>query len=274
MNNNEDFSKVLWKWLCFIWVIPYIGIFLNWKFGLEVGQLGSYGDFIAGTTVPLLTFVSFLAIVRTLRVQEGQMSLQKKDLQSSINQMAEQSRLLRIQGFENTFFNMVNLHNEIVKKIKDRDVPKDLYGKEIFRVFYAILKQAYTSKKEEISEKGLKLEEIQCVRMAYDDFIKGREAELEHYFRSLYSILKYIDNSNLENQEKVPYVEIIKAQLSSFELIILFYHGISMNGEGILILIQKYRIVGDSNYRLMFDNALHIDIYNKLMESFEKEGLL
>ncbi|MGO1102128.1 putative phage abortive infection protein (plasmid) [Priestia megaterium] len=271
MNNNEDFSKVLWKWLCFIWVIPYIGIFLNWKFGLEVGQLGSYGDFIAGTTVPLLTFVSFLAIIRTLRIQEEQMSLQKDDLQSSINQMGEQSKLLRIQGFENTFFNLINLHNQIVQTMKDTHAPKDSYGRMVFSDIYRSLAHAYKSKKHQISQKGLEIEEIKCIRMAYDDFYKLRQPEFEHYFRSLYSIMKYIDKANLESIEKEPYVEIIKAQLSSLELAVLFYHGLSRQGEKFLFFIQKYGMISDLNYNLIFHSQQHSNIYNELFESFEKE---
>ncbi|MBK8344630.1 MAG: hypothetical protein IPL12_15845 [Bacteroidetes bacterium] len=41
-----------------------------------------------------------------------------------------------------------------------------------------------------------------------------------HYFRNLYHIIKYIDNSNIEN--KRTYTNFVRAQLSSHELALIF----------------------------------------------------
>ncbi|WP_176586107.1 putative phage abortive infection protein [Priestia megaterium] len=257
MNNNKDFSKVLWRWLRSIWVIPCLGILLNWKFNLQAGQLGSFGDFIAGTTVPLLTFVSFLAVNHTLKIQEKQIKLQQK-------QIKDQGEILGIQLFENTFFNMINLHNEIVGNMKDINTPEDSRGREVFETIYSTLKNIYNFKTKEVSKKGIKMEEIQIIRMSYNTFRKDRESELDHYFRSLYSIMKYIDREKFKDIDKEPYLDIIKAQLSSFEVGILFYHGLSIEGQNFLSLIHKYGII-ENSYSVIFIPE-HVAIYNSLTD--------
>lgn len=53
------------------------------KLKYDFTLLGPYGDFFAGTTVPILTFVSFLAVIMTLNQQYEQLELQKKEIEEN-----------------------------------------------------------------------------------------------------------------------------------------------------------------------------------------------
>ena len=63
----------------------------------------------------------------------------------------------------------------------------------------------------------------------YNDVYKGKEAELGHYFRHLYHILKYTHESNIVTKKK--YIDIVQAQMSDDELYLVFYNGISKFGK-------------------------------------------
>lgn len=67
----------------------------------KIGKfLGSFGDFFGGVLNPILTFLSFVTITVTVVMQRIQLK--------------ESGELSRLQTFETTFFNMVNLHSNSV----------------------------------------------------------------------------------------------------------------------------------------------------------------
>lgn len=76
--------KTLWGLLIFIVISPTVGFLLVKQEGWSFEDLGPFGDFIAGTTVPILTFISFLALVLTLRVQMEQLRLQRVEAKATI----------------------------------------------------------------------------------------------------------------------------------------------------------------------------------------------
>lgn len=58
----------------------------------------------------------------------------------------------------------------------------------------------------------------------YEEFYRKYDNKLSHYYRNLYSILKYVFNADINNNEKTGYLEILKAQLSKSEFAMLFYY--------------------------------------------------
>ena len=67
----------------------------------------------------------------------------------------------------------------------------------------------------------------------------------DHYFRHLYRIFKYVDTTDLiSDEERYEYACIVRSQLSDYELIMLFFNGLSDNGkEKFKPLIEKYAIL-------------------------------
>ncbi|MDC0706379.1 putative phage abortive infection protein [Priestia sp. AB] len=273
MEQNENFLKKLWRYLNFIWALPLLGIILVSVFNLDFSSLGTFGDFVAGTTVPLLTFVSFLAVVGTLRMQKDQLEMQRQELQNSIEEMQatreeikEQGKTMAIQRFESTFFNMVNLHNEIVKTIIDKSSSSgNIIGRAVFPIIFNLFKNKYNDLLRNGSLNGA--HEIERVRQAYNEFFVNREFQLGHYFRNLYRIIKFIDEATLSDEEKRNYIGIIKAQLSSYELAILLYNGLSENGENFLPLMRKHNLLDNLNPKLLILFDTHYNLYkNKVNE--------
>lgn len=84
-------------------------------------------------------------------------------------------------------------------------------------------------------------------------FYRSHRSVLSHYFRNLYNIIKYIDdfdenNSLFDNEEKLiefkkKYIRIIRAQISAYELIILWYNGLQEFGEKFDKIMVKYEFL-------------------------------
>ncbi|NWC66042.1 putative phage abortive infection protein [Cedecea sp. P7760] len=71
----------------------------------------------------------------------------------------------------------------------------------------------------------------------------NREQKLSHYYRFVYNLLKFIDGSNLSDVHKKKYVNILRAQLSDYELLMLFYNGQSPKGKKFIFYFEKYSLL-------------------------------
>jgi hypothetical protein len=82
-------------------------------------------------------------------------------------------------------------------------------------------------------------------RASYKPF-QGHQGKLGHYFRHLYQLIKFVDSSEiLTFEEKYDYVRIIRAQLSVYEQILIYYNSFASFGK---VWIDQDYIV---NYKLI-----------------------
>lgn len=76
----------------------------------------------------------------------------------------------------------------------------------------------------------------------YELFHQLYHDRIGHYFRNIYQVLKFIDTSELE--QKQFYANLLRAQLSSDELALLFYNCLSHIGnEKFKPLLEKYAVL-------------------------------
>lgn len=237
----------------FMWVVIAfaMGVLVRSLYLLSYGDGFNQSDFqllVGGFAVPLLTFAGFLAVYLGFQAQK------------------EQNRMLKRQHsderFEDTFFQLVRLHNETVDAINtkvheprlpfDRSAPpisrRIISRKDCFFHFYEELREAYTSVEnklstdwviaveestEEVNErcgpgfKGYETDrdleqEKKRVRQAYGIFWSDNRADLEHYFQSLLQVLNHVVERKQEDTEM--YIDIVVAQLTTYELLLLAYH--------------------------------------------------
>lgn len=74
-------------------------------------------------------------------------------------------------------------------------------------------------------------DELERVDDAYGRFFLKHQEGLGHYFRNLYQVVNLIHTSQCINLDKRFYIEIVRAQLSSFEHLMLFYNCLSKYGK-------------------------------------------
>jgi hypothetical protein len=104
----------------------------------------------------------------------------------------------------------------------------------------------------------------------------GRSEWLGHYFRCLYQTVEFIDKACLCKKVKYEYIKTLKAQLSEYEQVILFYHacsdlGAEWFGGGKKSFIVKYRLIQHLPLLMVYDEGCK-DLSNKLYKILsEKE---
>lgn len=201
-------------------------------------ERGTFGDMF-GAINALFSGLAFAGLIVTLLYQKEELTLQREELKATREEMKnqrmefkEQNKTLKRQRFENTFFNMLSLQQEIVANLshaqyKGREVFDKAYNSDIL---YYLRAEGHTA----FSRRQI-------------------TTRFDHYFRHLYRILKYIDNTDLINDaERYDYACIVRSQLSDYELAMLFYNCLTEYGcEKFKPLIEKYTIFNNLRPELL-----------------------
>lgn len=210
--------KVLvWLMLTVVAVWTASGVLVH----LYAKNAGEFGDMF-GAVNSLFSGLAFAGIIYTIFLQRHELKLQREELTDTRKVLEGQKEQLERQAFENTFFHMLTLHNQIVASFTYRpiDAGKDIHGKQCFQSMKDDLRRTYLRK----PETGGSVEE------RYKKYYLAQAHDtLGHYFRNLYQILKYVKNSPVK--DKKFYTNIVRAQLSSAELFLLFFNTLSEYGS-------------------------------------------
>ena len=236
------------------------GLYL-WRFrgGLtsDHSRWGEFGDFLGGTLNPILAVLGLVALLATIIIQSRELRNSTRELKHSVVVLGEQSASLKIQNFERTFFEMVRLHHDIVRDM-DLGVSVDRQrteGRDCFRIFFRRLNNSHPGRRSEGSDE----EKLAVAIGAYGRFYESNEHEVGHYFRNFYRILKFVDESEVVNKEE--YSGILRAQLSSFELALLFYNSLHPIGAKLKPLVERYSMLENLNLDLLCDTEGEVRLY-------------
>ncbi|WP_422449106.1 MULTISPECIES: putative phage abortive infection protein [unclassified Endozoicomonas] len=218
---------------------------------------GQFGDFFGGTLNPIFSLFSLLAILWTLIIQS-------RELSESTEAFKDQSKQIKKQSFEATFFSMINLNNENIKTIKIEE--KNIQGREIFKEVYKNLEYYYALEKD----KSLNEEdESKILKKAYNTFYAKNQNTIGHYIRTLNQIFVFIHDTSEEEilnsdktketieKETLRYWHIIRAQLTNFELLILFYHSATQRNFIKRSLLSEKNIFDHIEKNDLLDFDLH-----------------
>lgn len=231
--------------------------------------LDRLGGFLAGTTGVLwalaglfLIFVAFQGQQRQTLNQEEEIRLTREELRQTREelhgqkvQLEEQSRTFRQQRFENTFFQMLQLHHVIVNSVDVTEAPSLRWltrradqreqlavfsSRDAFAELYRRLSERYANRKHEQGP----LSASDAVQLVYEPLYNEHQSDLGHYFRHLYSTVRVIKESDAES--KLLYTSILRAQLSAPEMLLLFYNGLSVYGrDRFKPLIEEFHLLNN-----------------------------
>jgi hypothetical protein len=186
-------------------------------YGLK--ERGTFGDMF-GAVNALFSGLAFAGIIYTILLQRQELELQRRELAETRKELEGQKLQLERQAFENAFFQMLTLHNEIVSSFHytSTDSGRESRGKDCLSAIKHDLETFLGN-----PNKGGAMEE------RYMTYYRGHaQAVLGHYFRNLYQIVKYVKNSDVKNKKF--YTNIVRAQLASEELFLLFWNTLSELG--------------------------------------------
>lgn len=229
-------------------LIPFLFIMFSsteWTI-TSIGKLGAFGDYFGGSTIGLLSLASILFIVHTIQIQSKELSLQRRELELTREEMEKTreehnitNKTMKIQSFDSTFFNMIKMYNSIVENIIFREKSSRLALRHIWRRLYNSIQSEVILNPSLENNHNNHHNSEDIVRDNFEEFYKESEYMLGHYFRNLYRIVKFIEDSSLDEEEKKNYRGILRAQLSSSELYLLFYNlNFSSRGEKFYKLLE------------------------------------
>ncbi|MNZ51342.1 hypothetical protein D3C78_691520 [compost metagenome] len=231
-------------------------IYLTWPIkSLSVSSSGVFGDSF-GLLTSLFSGLAFAGLIITIAMQREELTLQReeltltrKELSSQNQEMQSQNETLKVQRFENTFFKMLEVleacRNDISHQpsqglpSQGRDAVKRLY--DSFTGIFLTDQRSVGIMQEKVFKEECKTQE--GLNKRYIKFYEKYGDELGQYYRTLYNILKLVDQSDFITEKSV-YTNLVRAQLSRYELSLLFYNSLSDLGrEKMAPLIIKYKIL-------------------------------
>ncbi len=231
----------------------------------DLPDRGTFGDMF-GAINALFSGLAFAGVIFAILLQRKELSLQRKELELTRNELAGQKNEMELQNktllkqrFENTFFQLLSLQQEIINSIDLVDTNKQnlvTSGRDCIKIFYEQYRRSWDKRHDQFKD-DTEREKINNIYLA---FYNANQAEIGHYFRSLYHIIKLIDRSEIEN--KRVYTNLVRAQLSSHELTLLFYNCLSDLGvEKFKPLAEKYALFKNIPRSLLINPEEHEPLY-------------
>jgi len=196
------------KWnpfILFIFLILLIIVVLIFANQLSIfNNSGQIGDYISGITTPILTFVAVIYAYRSFNKQREQLTYQIDDIKK--------------ERFRDTFFQLLNLQNNIIDNLKYGNE----LGRNIFKEIYNELIELYNI---EIINKEKNKDEDYILKYCYLKLDDKHKDKLSHYYKNLYQIFSWIEtNKDIDDKERADFVKFIRAQLSYYETHLLFFN--------------------------------------------------
>ncbi|WP_311398491.1 putative phage abortive infection protein [Neisseria cinerea] len=206
---NKTINR-LWKITGFISIVILSIYFYQFhKFPLGNQEVfGQFGDYLGGILNPILTATNIFLLIYFNKILLSSTWKQHLD-----NEDKEQ------------IFRLIENQHIILRNIRMKNKTGYDEGANAFWKMRGIIYEKYRNNMDTTNE-------IERLRKAYNEFYKddGKRQYLGHYFRNLYHIFKFIENSSLENKKE--YAQIVAAQMSYLEQHFLFLNCLIPEGEG------------------------------------------
>lgn len=242
-------------------VLVAIGLGLNAKINLEGGgewyNITTYSEFVATLIGGVWSLAGVLLFYSSLSSQKADLEAQKDLLVKQIDEVVAQTKEFRIQNEmakdqknEETFFQLLRFHNEIIASIEleqsemdfttGENINKIILGRKAFVEYYDIFKRFFGETSENIqvdSDESLSKLFDNC----YNAFYLEYQADLGHYFRNLYNLLMFVKGVKKELQSF--YLSLLIAQLSNYELTMLFFHCLRKTNVDLKKLVEEFEVL-------------------------------
>jgi Putative phage abortive infection protein len=105
----------------------------------------------------------------------------------------------------------------------------------------------------------LRIVTLEEITEFYEEFYSNHQSQIGHYLRNLCALFEFVANSDVENPRL--YSNIVLAQLSTGEMLLLFYTGLSELGSNKLKpLIERFGLL-EGLYKKNVIDPTHLELY-------------
>lgn len=262
-----------------LWFWNYLTLF-----HVDDTERGTFGDMF-GSVNAIFSGLAFAGIIITIYIQSHELKLQRKELKLTRkeakltrSEFITQNETMRLQQFENTYFQLLNMFNTNIDKLKYRDFDRKSNGRDVLYSFISSINSKIefnvkeqlkiepydlTNYDKEIEIGIFNLSKYEIINI-YTEVKEWYKSSLQTYFLNLYTILRFIEQAEI-NDKKL-YLSIIKSQLDTNEILILFYESLSEGYESDFTnLIRYFNLVVPLKSEMINNNELRSELlkFNK-----------
>lgn len=201
----------------------------------DIEKWGQLGDFLGGTLNPVFAFFAFLTLLYTVYLQSETLKISRKELLATREELEKsriaqekqsrsfekQSNSIKLQSFENTFFKLLELHNQKYIVLNNNI---DMYNNQILREH----------------DEGSDTSEYMI-----NTFVRYNTMEMKTYLLTLLELLVFVDKEEA-NENTDLYIGLIKASISN-GYILTYVSIFCMKNQKFKNLIEKYILLEHLN---------------------------
>lgn len=288
MNRHKDIDRKAKKFpLTIVILISIFSILILYAgsyyfarhFLKDISTMASFGDSF-GAVNALFSGAALAGIIITLVMQNRDLAYQREELELTRDEMEgqrkaleEQSKTLKIQRFESNFFSLLNTFENIISSIVIQSTGMAGNGKP--KTTVAQGRDSFRFLVEEFEQQCVlpnkKINQIDQIVKAYEEFYSRRERLIGHYFRHLYNIIKYIDKSEILDKAdgegidyRAMYAKITRSMLSVNEMLLIFYNCLTPERQDetrpfvkrFKPLVEKHSLLDGLDERYLCDSLL------------------
>lgn len=217
------------------------------------------GDFVGGTTTPVLTALTFIGVLSGIALQRRELIATRHELEltrhettKSAAALTSQAEAIAVQNFERTLFESLSFLNSIATDLTygSNNTTSRREGREAFAPLYSGIAN-------NLKTLDLPSEDLENAREnpRLNQVVRSVTPKLGPYFRTLYNILRYIEDSEFSDRNFYP--RIVRAQLDDFFLAILFYNSLSEVGHKFQKYIVRFNLLDNLPEHLVVNDTHH-----------------
>lgn len=268
IKNNDSWGKYM-MWACIIvlliMVVAYIVISCSFS---DMAKRGQFGDMF-GALNALFSGLAFAGLIITIRQQHIDLDYQWQTVKQTNDEMERQTkefeiqnRTLKRQQFDHTFFELLRMLQSIVESLElnveyslnGAMSSQNVKGKFVFQELYIQRDDKMLQGSSHISDSFVK--EIE--QSTPDEVLARNEYKfLYHYFRFVYRILKFVDETPLlkTTEDRYGYVSFLRSTFSNYETAIIFYNCLTDVGKlHFKSLAERYALFDNIDEKLITSN--------------------
>lgn len=228
-----------WLAIGLVIVLYCISWILICRYFTDFQDRANFGDMF-GAVNALFTGLAFAGVIITILLQKEELSRQSQEMQNSRVelqgqkiQLENQSKLLAQQAFENTFFQLLEYHNNFIRLMKYNNSG----GNDAIRSLLEEFGRKYYEGRASPTD-------LQFLQNIYGKFYDNSKHHYLPFINNLLFALELIANAQIEN--KIFYANILKSQLSIKAKELVFYHVLSRFSDDFHIdLVRKYNLFSE-----------------------------
>lgn len=250
-----------------IFVGAVAGVFIHFYMKYFPGEISpnhihwaEFGSFFGGIFGALFSFSAVIILLRTLYVNKSELK--------------ETRKVLEKQNFDSIFFHMLKLQSDLLDGIEcvNEDKAQDelLFGRRAIEYIVIEYQIKYLNRKMRGDDTSKDI--LHLHRDSFDVFLLVWGDSFAHYFRLIYNITLLISSANLTSNEQEKYLGILRSQLSSYEVLFLFYNSLSEVGSSksmpLFVEMNVFKHLNKSKLLNYYDRSKleQLDDYDKTGE--------